>query len=410
MKEEIRKGVTKLADLNYEYVYPHFARTVSAITDTVPGASNLLSPIMVYFEEIIAINTINSLYTIGEQFMNGGTQLASPEDILSVSAKMGLSAAFLFTSVLGNFFRTGIDKKMGVQPARFNAGAEIDFLVDQLNKRRMIKALSFQDTTPLAKQAVDDFTLKHEGVKIDSTNRVQRSFIPRLMLWRTHAIGFFNPFFQEVVFTTDKYPEAIAHEFAHSKGIPQERLAQFVGIASQIESKHQYLQYLGYLSWLNLVTHAALAQDPEFSKKERPEKTKLVNELLTRDGLNERSLEDLRSRWEFADGIDQEIMSYSYLTNLLADKLSNVLPSNFLEKIPTNVAEFCRVPERGIAKFRSDMMMLLTGQKNAQVAYSLEPALLLHDYKEKYVDQMIQNIKSARLARYNPRNKVIDNF
>lgn len=385
MKESIRQGVTKLADLNYQYVYPYFARSVSTLTDRFPGTANVMSPFMIYSEEILAANTLRLFYILGKQFLEGNPHLASPEAMTGTLAQVGALAALTFSIAIGNFLRTPIDKKMGLKPDKFSPGPEIGFLISQLNKRSEVDTLSFQETVPLARKAVDDFTLKHEGVKVDSAHQIQSAYLPNLMLWRMHTLGFFNPLSQEIVFTTEEFPEAIAHEFAHSKGIPQEKLAQFVGVASQIENEHPYLQYLGYLSWLDLVTDAATEQMPRLSKMKRPERTEWIISRLTQDGLNKRSVDDLQARSEFMSQVDTKIMSYSYLTNILTNTLYNLLPPTLQARIPAEIVEFCKNPERGIGGFHTEMMMSITGQKDSKAAYVRGPVLLLHDYRDKYL-------------------------
>ena len=203
-------------------------------------------------------------------------------------------------------------------------------------------------------------------------------------MWKHAAGGLMNPFLQEIVMFTQLYPEAFAHEQAHLKGIPQERLAEFTGIAAQIESPDPYLQSLGYRHWMDRL---AWHQGEEWGID--PKAASGVKREQSYAKLSERGLDDeivglLVERDRLIDELSDTPRSYGQYVSRAADAVLHSMPESINSRVPTRVVDFLKDPERGLANGLRSVIMVATRQKNVKASYSEQPLKLLSSYRQQF--------------------------
>lgn len=388
--ELAKRGVRWMADMNFKHIYPGYAKVMSGLTDFEFSLSDVKT-LSVYATELYTLRRglrfLGSIYNSNET--DDQSKTADSKEVTKTGAVLAAASAVVSILIISQYFRTRVDEKMGIKANRdFPADDDLRFLISELNTRKDVQALSFDEVVPLAHRAVDDFTYKYEGVRISSTKRVKRSLLSDLNFWRSRTVASFNPVFQEVVFNTDKFPEAITHEFAHSKAIPQERLAQLVSVASQIESDHPYLQYLGYFSWLRILIQSGFLPDLDLVNKEGMERVNITSAYLDEKGLNPRTSREIYEKMLYLDETNKKTMSYSSITNRVVNLIYDHLPSAIQNRIPEVLLTSLRSPERSLSGLERRIILALTRQ-NIQKSYSEDPAALLHDYRKKYIQNTI---------------------
>jgi hypothetical protein len=172
--------------------------------------------------------------------------------------------------------------------------------------------------------------------------------------------------------TSKESPEEVAHESAHMKGIPQERLAQFVGTASLITSDNPSLQYLGYRSWINM-----LRAEIKMPLTDDNDKT----DNLRSRGLNETTIKEFQDQEGYFSNIYSQKMSYSALFDKTTTFLLKMMPKKLSSKIPEKLIEISKNPEQNLENVFRLLILKFTGQKNITHAYSHAPLGLLSSYR-----------------------------
>ncbi len=302
--------------------------------------------------------------------------------LFSTASGVGIAAGVALTTYGGNYFRTPIDKKMGLQPNHDMDGeAEVAYVINKLNGLKDAQPIDQEELPLHTYQAVDAFLKKNEGYSVETSKRVKHSHFSDLMMWKHGAAGLMNPFFQEIVMFTRLYPEANAHEQAHLKGIPQERLAEFVGIAAQVESGEPYLQNLGYRLWLNRLSwcmEASWGIDKSDKSAVRFEKERKA--LLER-GLDGAVIQELTLKEEALAKIGEDPRSYSKYSQKGVDYVLSKAPEAMRRQIPGRLVDVLRNPEHALTDVMRKAILVATRQGNLKAAYVEKPMQLLSAYR-----------------------------
>lgn len=394
-QKRVPPALRTLADTFHKYGYRSFATFTGKLTDSIDWPiTDCMIPFSLYAKEGLALLMTYELSeiirTLRHQGLSNGAGMLTEETILPL-AFGAAGAAVLFGATFGfNYLRTPVNEKMGIKPVDFDLGGEIQFVIDEINKRQEAPELGFDEIAREAYKSVTQILGKADGYETSTGQKVKRSRFSNQIIRATGAAGMINPFFQEVLMTSLYYNEFIAHEFAHAKGIPQEALAQLVGVVAQINSDNPYMQYLGYRSWLSML----------LSVENRPATTPMTGDQfleyetnrLRNLGLNPRTCQELAVRTLF---LHQEMARppalYEALNKLdvwitqqlppgaretltqFNRKMNNVLPRSLRTRNPSLAMD---------TAFRNSFLKR-TGQGNVREGYVMKPLKLLHDYRGK---------------------------
>jgi hypothetical protein len=315
-KEKVQKG----ADLYHKYVY----RRVSSAMGKVIDRTRLPITELLFLSEIIDNRFTHSFLpnTVGTAI-----------NIISYSA---LASAGLY---LPNLKRTPLSEKLGLEQKEFSVEEEMQYVVNQLNQRASSPHLDFDTLIPLAHDAITAYLEDKDGYSTKGTKKIKRALLTRQPLKKLGVLGVMNPIYGgEILTTSDKFDNLPAHEFAHSKGIPQEAQAQLAGVLSQIESGNPSLEYVGYAAWLNMLIRSQ-GFNPTISDEHNHIST------LQGFGLNERTLQEIQDETQY----------------LQKQKYGSKFGRKF-----------------------TDIKLRAIGQKDAITAYSIKPLAFLADYRDKH--------------------------
>lgn len=195
-----------------------------------------------------------------------------------------------------NFLRTPLATKMSIRvPENIDKDAEIRYVIRRLNELSSSKELSFDEKNDLINASLDEFTRMVDGYQIAHAKRTKLSIFSRQLL-RRRIGGVTCPFFQEIVVTSEMFPEDMAHEKAHLVGYAREHDAQFVGYVTMLRSEDP-LKYMAYVHRLELLTRMFDVSLDE----------------LEGMGLNQRTIMELRRRKSFLDGELEKNSAYRKL-------------------------------------------------------------------------------------------------
>ncbi len=378
MKEDTR--IHRFGDWYHRRVYGRITGATARLTDCDFPLTDLAIPAALYSFEGMTAGMLGVAATLVDPNKTTEERVA-----IGASTALALApAAALFFSTYGiNYFRKPLDQKLGIETRPFDTEDELAYVIGKINERSGSEHLEFDDVTPLAYEAVDTFVRRVDGYSIPTTKRAKHSRFGRMMLWKMGAVGLLNPYAQEVVFMTKLYPEVIAHEFAHLKGIPQERYAQLVGIVAQIESGNPSLEYLGYNAWLELLlntfdtTWVKEPVTPEIAREQ-------IYQQLRDRGLNERTISERGERARTLQSLHGEVMSYSVVINALTNVVRGKLPKAIDKRIPEGVRRVLADPERELQYVMRNLILKLSRQTDVETAYTSAPLELLHAYRTKY--------------------------
>jgi hypothetical protein len=151
-----------------------------------------------------------------------------------------------------NFLRTPVWRKMSLKiPETINQEAELEYAIRRLNELSASKELSFAEKNEHINHALDEFIKVTEGYQILYAKRTKFSLFSKQLL-RRRVGGLMCPFFQEIIVTSEMFPEDISHEKAHLVGYARESEAQFVGYATMLNSDES-LRYMAYTQRLDML-------------------------------------------------------------------------------------------------------------------------------------------------------------
>lgn len=314
-KEKTEKG----ADLYHKYFYRRLSSTLGKITDlTHFPVTDALLPGIALAEKVAQEEAVPSTLRAAVRIIESGL----------------LASGGLY---IPNMKRTPLADKLGLEQREFSLNDELQFVVQQLNRRVDSPNVAFPELVSLAQTAITEYLADKDGYRTEGTKRVKQTRLTRPFLKKMGAYGTLNPMNGEILTTSDIFTYLPAHEFAHSKGIAKEDQAQLAGVLSQIESGNPTLEYVGYAAWLNMLIRTT-GFKPTVSDQHNP------LPLLQDIGLNERTLQE----------VQQEI-------------------------------QYVRTERYG-SKFGrkfNDIKLKLLGQKDAVTAYGIKPVAYLADYRAK---------------------------
>lgn len=398
----------RFGDSYHRNVYPKVATSVKRLTDYDFALTDLTTPLYLYAPEIIGVTGIGLGYLLKE---------IATEPTLTIEQKAGVSSLYFLSGVAllamtelvargvytANNFRTPITEKLGIESSDFDLDEEIKYVIDKVNLSSQAKPID--DRTELGKRvhgAVSDFLFGIDGYAINTSDRIKKSRFSRMLLWKTNSVGLFNPLFHEIIVTDENEPSTYAHEFAHLQGLPQEKDAQLVGVAAQINSEDPYLQYIGYSYWLDMLVDAKLpvwiGEYIEGLYEELEKNGEVSNEMiegvkvvdidnLRSLGLNEKIIGEMIKNREDSRRYSDMVLSYSILFDYIVSRVLPHLPAKMRDKISPEIEYYMRRPELIFTKGLRSLILKTSGQKSDYTAYISEPLRLLHSYRIKYLDE-----------------------
>jgi len=257
--------IFRIGDWYHKWIYRFLAWLTSRFTDLTDYAlTDLLLWAALFVYEIAFVAIIFTWHS--------GASLA---DLYKVLIFVGV-AMLLYGF---NAFRTPVEEKMGlVIQANLDRNEELGYVIRRLNGLSGSAKLSFKEANERMNKSLDEFSEEVDGYQIVHSKKTKMSLFSKLLL-RRRILGLMNPFFQEIIVTSDLFLDAIAHEKAHLVGYAKEAEAQFVGYAFMLNGGEP-LQYLAYLQRIDMLM--------------------IMFDLDTADvgrmGLNKRTIDELSSR------------------------------------------------------------------------------------------------------------------
>ena len=264
-----------IGDLYHRWVYRFLARLTAWISDSTSYA---------FSDPILGA----SLYLYELAFLSAALCVWLPPKSGEWANCLIVIAVAMMTYGL-NFLRTPLSAKMSLRvPETINKDDEVRYAIRRLNELSSSKELSFDEKNDLINVSLDEFTKKIDGYQIAHAKRTKLSIFSRQLL-RRRIGGVTCPFFQEIVVTSEMFPEDMAHEKAHLVGYAREHDAQFVGYATMLRSDDP-LKYMAYTHRLELLTKMFDVSLDEIEGM----------------GLNRRTIMELRRRESFlAEELDK---------------------------------------------------------------------------------------------------------
>lgn len=253
-----------IGDLYHRWVFPLVARLTSIVTDSTsfPFCDVFLGAGL-FVHELLILWVVIALW-----------QPPRPSDLLG--ALVILAIAMLTYGL--NFLRSRLMTRMRIVPEDIHRDRELQYAIERLNELSPSKELSFQEKNDLINLALDQFVLRTESYHVPHAQKTKFSTFSKHLL-RRRIGGLMCPFFQEIIVSSELFPEDIAHEKAHLVGYARESEAQFVGFASMLHSTEP-IQYLAYAQRLDLLIRMFDLSMDEIEAK----------------GLNQRTLTEMRRR------------------------------------------------------------------------------------------------------------------
>ncbi|MBN2015445.1 DUF3810 family protein [Candidatus Dojkabacteria bacterium] len=395
-REARMHGLHEVGDFYHRVAYTRLASFTSRITESFDFAVSDLGLIPALFqEELLAAGLVYLSYTIGRII---GQEAPIADKVILISknslalATGAAMAVILASATYGlNFLRTPLEEKLNLSADQFEVAEEIEFVIERLNVLVDVERVELEDLVLKVFEAVEKFTAQVDGYTFSSARKVKRSFVGNSLFHRRGIVAFMNPFIHEVVFATDLYPETMAHEFAHLRGLPKELQAQLVGVIAQIQSGCPYVQYLGYREWLNILVgyHKCLQKDEILQESER---SLLSIEFLRVAGLNARTLGELQER----NRIVQEQVARLSCTRFMQNAerfLLGLIPGRFRELLLTKSGLILAAIQKSKFSFLlldyksalnmgfKNLLLRITGEKDIKEAYLRAPIAYLRSYR-----------------------------
>lgn len=285
----------KVGDLYHKYVYKHIARGTSALTDSTNYAiSDAVLGAALFLPEIV----VGVAGNLGYHYIKRGIESGKPpkaSEFMGTAIVLGIGAlAYGF-----NLLRTPIERKLQLDiPEELDEENEFSYTIGRLNELANSPKLSFQEVNERVNDVLDSLVMRVEGYEVRHSRKIKMSIFSRYLL-RREIGGLMNPFIQEVVMTSEMFPENIAHEKAHLVGYSREYEAQFMGYLAMLNSGDISLKYLAYVQRLDLLVSKHIKSWLESSGVvDAINETDIVRSKLESKGLNKRTLEEFVERRE----------------------------------------------------------------------------------------------------------------
>jgi len=310
------KAIHYLGDLYHMLVYRSLAEITSVTDLTKYAIMDVGLGAALFINEIVLLTVALSI-------------LAPPKE----SSTFGLVAtlAFFMLAYGLNFFRSPVTSKMGLTVSDLvDPREEMLYAIGRLKELESSAPVGPEELNHRINESLDSFLFSVNGYYTPHATRTKRSLFSK-WLFRRKVIGLACPLFQEVVMTTDLFPEAIAHEKAHAAGYIRESEAQFIGYAA-LHSDPK-LRRLAYVQRLDMLMSAFDVS---------------VEDCLTM-GLDERTASELNLR---NSKLDEEVRKNSAYRKVM----------NFFGRSTRSI------------------MLFLFGQGNLDTAYLNSPLLIISAY------------------------------
>lgn len=311
--------IARAADIYHEKVYTRVSSVVGRVTDkTDVPLTEAVFPAAVACDLVAREDSL-------------------PASVRGAAYALGYGLILTGSLYFPNMVRTPLSEKLGLQEREFSVEEEMDYVVDQLNQRANSPRLDFDELVPLAHNAITGYLNEKDGYRTEGTKKVKNARVLKNTLNKLGVRGLMNPLFGEIITTSDRFNDLLAHEFAHSKGVAHEAQAQIAGVLSQIESGNPSLEYVGYENWLWM-----LIKESGFSSRIPHENNPIPT--LQKIGLNSQTLEEVQEQIEY-------LQTHKY-------------GSTF-------------------GKYVNDVKLKALGQKDTKYAYLTKPLAYLADYRAK---------------------------
>lgn len=260
-----------VGDLYHKNVYRHISNVTGRITDLTDFCiTDLALAPYLFIHEILLGAVGHGIY----RYVSADTDDDAAKVLIGVASALAIVGATVTLTSFGNLARTPIQKKLALQPTRLDKEREMKYAIQRLNELSDSEPLSFEQVSERTNQAIDDYVERTEGYKVNHARKAKISYFSKI-LSQVGLVGLVNPFIHELVITTPKMLESIAHERAHQVGYVREEEAQFVGYAAMLESGDRSLGYLAYRQRLDMLMDQKMFDNLEST------------------GLNERTREEL---------------------------------------------------------------------------------------------------------------------
>lgn len=257
---------------------------------------------------------------------------------LKVARVFSLMYAFFYLSWGFNYFRPGIEKRIGLDVIQVDEKlyrSMLDSVIIRTNAN--YSAIASTDYPEIDREIEKSYSVNSQMLDIAYPNGSRR---PKPMLFsnliaKFGISGYFGPFFNEINLNRRllpmEYPFLLAHEKAHQFGISSESDANLAAFIICTTSDDPNLKYSGYLALL-----LYFLEDAQYFKDYR--------EFLGK--LDKPVIEELRYRQQYYFGLQNEVMGNAQETVYDAYLKSN--------HIPHGVENYNQVVELAISWFIND--------------------------------------------------------
>jgi hypothetical protein len=177
----------------------------------------------------------------------------------------------------------------------------------------------------------------------------------------------------EIVVVNPHDHSVVTHELVHTQGVSKESEAELTGVLAHVNADDRRLQYYGYNRWLELLvgvrSKTKIMEEVCIICPEAREE--YITYLLSR-GLNEASVNNIRSRWSGYDAILNTVPVQQH-NGVGMYRKADIIFTKAIDKI------------LGGFLSRKNSRSKTERQASVHDRYSIKPVELLHDYKYKHI-------------------------
>jgi hypothetical protein len=302
-------------------IYPFIAKLFSAFSRLIPFS------LWDVFWVVVLLAVITGLILVVLKKIRAGWYF------LKILQTLALLYSFFYISWGFNYFRPGIDKRLGWTKTTNSEEVYpevLDSVIAMTNRNYII--LSLNDYARFDTVVENSYKNNGTSLGIGYPNGMRR---PKIMIFssffsKVGVSGYFGPFFNEIhlnrYLLPMDYPFVLAHEKAHQFGVTSEAEANFVAFVICINSDDQRVKYSGFLSALLYFLRDASHLKDYHGIIEKID-TRVLDDLRTRKiyylGLQNERMSDMQTaandKYLKANNIEKGVKNYDQVVALVME-------------------------------------------------------------------------------------------